>query len=727
MMAQDLRPVAASGSAPVAPLANSLCLHVTLLPGGRVLAIFASALPVPATGTLHTGSGTTDWAAEVWPAPQGYCGLVLLPALPREPATIEAVGAVVELAVDGQIDVTPQALLALAGQLGADTCRIFNFLTGPLWPTTDTDMSFATGFLAAAAERDGFIEILAQPQNGGLFVQGWSQSLPATAELILQGGGPLCRRAVAAASFDRADILAPARGFCLFDKGWRDQGAGAPVAAYFEANGRLLRLDVAPGAGPMLTDAAATAHVAQMLPRLQAEPTAIAAFKRICRPRFGGMDTLTHTTAPVAVGFDAVLRAPDGTLLLVGWMLDPARQVRLALVKSLQNRYARISETWVAIPRADLNAGFADDPRFAGLLDPADVMHGFVAHAAPAPDTAQDSDLYLELVLEDGGCLFQPLRALPVLGTEHLPQVLSGLSPDAPELAAIIRVHLTRFLASVRPGGLPHRAGLSGSGPNPIALGQPAPTGGRVTALMPFLTLDELQPVLGMLAGSPDAALLDLTLITTRAVATGCLRALQEAFDFYCLTGYLVIVPEGLARTSWLDIALPVAQGRWVLAWLPEALPKSRGWLLELLAEAQALDVPGLLSPSMTYEDGSVFHAPTRGGGGPILGYAATWLQRGAPVPMAHGAAEIALIDRAALLQAGGFSGHRFSDAFPHIDLGFRLKQAGAGIHGSGRVEFWLLDDGAEPDQSHYARIMRQVDASLLSARTGMTLAGIAG
>ena len=160
-------------------------------------------------------------------------------------------------------------------------------------------------------------------------------------------------------------------------------------AVFFEKDGRLLRLDVVRGSVLQLTGERATAHVAHMLPRL-------AAPERDARRAEAGLPAAlrtasTRSRAPPRRSpprFDAVLQAPDGALLAIGWLLDPLRRVERVLIKSTANLYARLDAGWCPLPRPDLDAGFAADPRFADLLDERDVMHGFIAHApgAARPD-----------------------------------------------------------------------------------------------------------------------------------------------------------------------------------------------------------------------------------------------------------------------------------------------------------------------------------------------------
>ena len=130
-----------------------------------------------------------------------------------------------------------------------------------------------------------------------------------------------------------------------------------------------------------------------------------------------------------------MLQAPDGALLAIGWLLDPLRRVERALLKSTANLYAQLDADWCPLPRPDLARGFAQDPRFADLLDERDAMHGFIAHAPAQREQVAGAEVYLELVLEDGSCLFRPLAVTPFESAERLPQLLRRSRPTEPELA----------------------------------------------------------------------------------------------------------------------------------------------------------------------------------------------------------------------------------------------------------------------------------------------------
>jgi hypothetical protein len=255
----------------------------------------------------------------------------------------------------------------------------------------------------------------------------------------------------------------------------------------------------------------------------------------------------------------------------------------------------------------------------------------------------------------------------------------------------------------------------------PIPLGASLPTAQakqRVPVLMPVTSLDDLQPVMALLAGTPDAAAMDLHMIAPRALAEAALADVQSAFRFHGLSGHLVLAPDRAARTVWLDTGLAATDedADEILVWLPRALPRTPGWLARLRHEANAIANPGALSPALTHEDGSIaFGSPSATGS--VVGFSAAVLHRGPPVPVPSPAPDVALLDRAAIVAAGGFAGQRLTETHAHIDLGARLADAGCRVWCSGAVEFWRLDTTPLTPPSPEQRILRRIDARLPAHR----------
>lgn len=685
---------------PCASTVQPLALgHAILLHGGRTVALFEAATALPRAGA--------GWPALGWQGPEGWAGLLVLPTMPAPGDELCGPDGCWRVEATPKLDVSTAPLADLVRRTGGAAADVLRFLSAALGSDPET-RAFLDRFVASVAEPDGFVEIVGRPTTGGLFAQGWSLSLDAgPARLLL----PEEATEGHVATFARDDILPPGRGFCLYARIPQDIAPAAIEALHHEKDGRILRLDVVRGAQLQL-DEAATRQVAAMLPRLQAPRESLGALRRICRPRFGGVDTLSGTTLPVAAALDTLLQAPDGSLLATGWMLDPLHRVERVLAKDTSSYYARLDSRWCPLPRPDLAAGFGADPRFSGLLDTRDVMNGFVVHLPAQPGTPV-ANLYLELVLDDGSCLFRPLAATAFDSGERLPQLLAALPQAEPELTRIVEDHLAPFLASVPPvSPRQPRGGRS----RPFVLG--AASGPRETvAVVPFRSWAELQPMLALLAATPDAAALELSLVTSRATAADTVARIEDAFDFYGLCGHLVVASDHDGLPLRLDAGAAACEARWVLAWSPAALPKAPGWLAALRREAALLPTPGLVSPALTYEDGSIAFggAPSEiAGACGLVGFGSGRLLRGEVRPAPSGAGAVALVDRATLARAGGFAGRLFGETHAHVDLAARLARVGAGTWCSGSVEFWVLEDhGPDPDSP----LVRRIDEALLARR----------
>lgn len=729
----------------IAVLGAARC-NATIIKGGLCILAFSGAeTPPPATAPMRDGAGVATWRAVCWSNAEGHwCGLALLERLPigeiliednlidadplveREPADATPAW---RCPAPARVDVDPLALATFAIETGADGATLLGFCATHLVGAGDAapraHQAFAVAFLTAAAAPDGFVEIVATPEGHGAFLQGWSMGLAAGAARFAIAGVDIAFTGVEVTRFGRDDILPPGAGFCAYSK---DRAVIADVKAVFFENGeRLLRLDV-PREGPVqLSDHTAVEHIRRFAHRLSGPEATLRAFRRICRPRFAGADTLSLTTLPVAAALDAVLRAPDGGLLVTGWLLDPTHLVERAILRGAGGRHAPLHGDWIALPRPDLIDAFSRDPRFVNLLSEKEAMHGFVCHAPAheengaqaANGIVNDEELYLELVLRDESCLFLPVASTTMETVDHRLGVLSGLGQDNPDLETIVRQHLAPFFRGVRPSAA--TAVRRTNPPTPLgAEAAPRP----VSAVMPFERLADIQPVFSALMSKPEAGMLDLVLIASRQTASETLEALRQTFDFYGLSGRLVVVSESWNAAERLEAGVAASSAPHVLAWNPCVLPRTEGWLGKMLAEAGR--TMGLITPTLLYEDGSVYFGGGASGSAPgsasrFAGYSEHWLDDGPATPVTVGAAELVLAPRQLLAKVGGFAGRLFTDAYIHVDLAARAAEIGTLSYWLPGVTFWMLDDlaahAASNTTSNATALMRRVDAVLIASR----------
>ena len=369
-MREDAAPVLSAGSLPLA---------VVLDP--RTMLLFgwlASAPPETATVSFGEGAAHGAWRATIWAGKTDDSGprhflavlqaenIVRAQTMPMVLVSKET-GAPLELPPIARIELDAAPLLAPLRDATADLATIFDFLKSvlvaqsPQQPRSPRLYDFLLEFLGAISMHDGFVEILGRPDCGGLLLQGWSVHLEAgTLDFGLLCPG-LDLHEAAVASFERSDLLSTARGLVAFMKTARDVDPNTLSRLYFKSQGTYYHLDVVDNR-LVLEDRQAIAQLKDMIGRLRGPVTAVRALKRVCRPRFGGHETVSALAAPVRLAQDTALYAPGAGVFVSGWLLDPCRAVCLVLLKSTRNFYARLDQTWVRLPRPDVTASVRGQP-----------------------------------------------------------------------------------------------------------------------------------------------------------------------------------------------------------------------------------------------------------------------------------------------------------------------------------------------------------------------------
>ena len=136
-----------------------------------------------------------------------------------------------------------------------------------------------------------------------------------------------------------------------------------PAALYFERDGRLGRLDVVPTIAAPATGPAATGHVRAMLDRIEAPRDTLGAFRRICRPRYEGQDTLTGLPGPRRRGLRPRAARGRRHAPRLGLAARPAVARRARHPQEpRQPLRATAPQSWNLLPRPDLNRGLRRQP-----------------------------------------------------------------------------------------------------------------------------------------------------------------------------------------------------------------------------------------------------------------------------------------------------------------------------------------------------------------------------
>ncbi|HEX3209559.1 MAG TPA: hypothetical protein VHQ91_09285 [Geminicoccaceae bacterium] len=685
----------------------------------------------PASGTLQGADGS--WLCLAWEGSAGPAALGLLRAgglpltglqglsvCPPEPA------APWRLPEIGRVELEPEILVEHVRATAGQAAAVFNFLRlalleGKGLPAPARVREFLQRFLFAVSHQDGFIEILGVPECGGLFVQGWSQRLTSgQRELGLVAGGFNLTGCILAA-FDRADLLPPARGLVGFAKDIREIDLGAVRALFFELGAELLRLDVVGRERILLGPPEVLAHVGAMLGRLQAEPAILRGFKRVCRPRFQDVETVSALAAPIRLVADLVVAAAGAGILVLGWLLDPERRTKLVLLKSTRNFYLRLSEHWVRLARPDVTEAFAAEAAFRNLLLPHDRYHGFIAFAPRQAAIEPGERFYLELVLEDESCAFLPLALEQGTGPRHLPRILGSIDAEDPEVERVLALHLAPFTAAVRASRA--RPPMHGA---PLTFGRPERRAHQVSVIMPLAgEVGRAEVPMACLADDPDFSAAEFMFVTGRGDAGPIARRLAHCAEFYRLRGRLLCARDPLDFDDALALGAEAAAGELLLVLAPSVLPARRGWLARLIQELERAPDRGLVCPTLLYEDESIRYAGNGDGPSPstpdrFAGYPSAWLRDGAAAAsVGHGPAECFLVRRSLFLEIARRPGPFVGVELYHLELARRLRGSGYQCVWVPDVQLYAVDDQpAQPDE-HWRRVGRLVDRRVLEQLSG--------
>ena len=686
----------------------------------------ATALPSRAAVRFADGSTEGVFRALNWSAEEGAGrvlavirgeGLALV--RPTDLTLIGDDGTARPLPAVGRIELGPSTVLrTLVTTAPTVLATAYDFLLGSL---LDPELGapsararrFMHAFLREISEQGGFVEIFGRPECGGLFIQGWSIHLAAgPAELWIETE-ELDRFPAVIGHFARPDLLDQARGMVGFMLSVRDLDPAAVKRIYFRSTSgyhHLTNVDHP----TRFEGAEATRHVADMLPRIEAPVDARRSFKRICRPRFEGAETVSSLTRPVRAAIDCAIRIEGAGVFVTGWMLDPSRIVSRVLLKSTGGVYERIDTHWSRLHRPDVSGGFSADAMIGTKLRAGDHGHGFVVFVPQEPRrAARDNEhFYLEVVIEDEEAGFLPVTWTQPGATTVIRDMIAGLEIDDPTAEMLI----ARHLAPVMVGST---AAASTAEPPVATVEFGASREASVSIILPATSLSgDVEVSLARLAADPDMARAELLIVVPQSGAERALGRFRRMVEFFRLNGRLLMTSSAHDRHEALDLGARQAKSEHVLFLGLNVLPKESGWIRRLGRELAAGNRVAAVCPTLIYEDLSIRYAGrepaiTDGAdtGARFQGYSRHWLERQATTAVGGITSECCLLPRRLFLNVGGFGRDLVGPAFKDDDLSLRLRGAGGQCLWAPGVELYALDDAA-PDFSDdkWTRACRLVD-----------------
>ncbi len=626
-----------------------------------------------------------------------------------------------------ELDVAP--LVAWLDRHGGGLSDAFDFISAALAADgiSARCQRFLVALLTAISEHDGFIEIIAAPECGGILLQGWSMRLPALSLPVVVRGDHLSREEAAVAHFRRSDLLPMASGFVAYV---RPTGDGSPDAigqVFFRDGGRYHRLDVVEKPVSLEPEHVA-GHLLDMMARLEGPPASIRAFKRVCRSRFPGHETVSTLSAPVRVACDVAVHVAGAGIFVSGWLLDPKRLVDRVIIKSTGGFYSPIENTLIRTARPDVSEGFRGDPLFSPCLRAADTQHGFMAFVPYAAAPAKGEVFYLELVLDDESCAFLPIRFHDGDPDALVQDILTAVDPDDPEIERLIGEHLTPLVAGLSAAAVkpPQPAAVC-----PFGLVSATAAVPEVSVVVPLgETWADFDINLSHFAADANFAGAELVVVAARSAAQHIAARLRSSARFYRLRGRLVLAATDCDRYDALALGAAAASSPHLLLLSPAVLPMQRGWLGQLLGEFAALPDDAALCPTLLYEDHSIrfagSDAPARGARGVcasgLVGYAASAIGATATRPVWAGTLDCCCLRRKLFAAVGDGNGPYVNPQLKSLDFALRLKAAGGRFYWAPAITLYALDDEAHGETAHWQRVRRLVDERSFQDRWGRML-----
>jgi len=703
----------AAAQAPArSPATGSLAI---LLDRDAMLVIGSSPVAPPASAEASFGKSLTGaWRALSWQAESGphhFVGVLWGENIVRAHTmfTLPEFARV-------EVDIAP--LFPELKESGADLAAVFDFLrrallSPPVGESTTRLRRFLFGFLNNISSHDGFIEILGRPEGAGLLMQGWSVHLPpGPIDLIIVGSSFDFEHAVVA-KFDRADTLATARGVLAFARHAKTEALKAIQRLYFRSGDTYFHLDATEDR-LVLDEPEAVAHLKDMLGKIDADPVTAQTLKRMCRTRFPGHETVSTLKAPLRIAYDIALHAEGSGIFVSGWLLDPTRLAAMVALRSTSGLQARLDDRWTRLPRRDVSDGYANDPLFAGRLKPDELRHGFFAFVPRTKPLEPGETHYLEVVLQDESSVFLPLLFDTADPTDTLRRILGSINVDEPTVDSIIASHIGPIATALSASRANAPAATSR-----VAFGATL-TRPQVTVIVPLTTpRPDFDVNLARFGGDPDFKRAELLVVAPRTHADPVAALLRKAGPFYGLSGALVMADAPVDYFEALELGARAASSELILFLSPNVLPSGRGWLAKMIAALKKAPGPGLVSPTLLYEDDSLRYAGSKApasadlamAAGSYAGYSRHWIKAAELSAVWAGTAECALIPRGLFLSSGGFSRELIGAELKNIDFALRLGTHGSASYWAPDISLYALDDGSvTEDNEYWTRVGKLVD-----------------
>ena len=307
--------------------------------------------------------------------------------------------------------------------------------------------------------------------------------------------------------------------------------------------------------------------------------------------------SLQSVNPPYYLHVDSAVPMGDDGVFLNGWFNAEEGTIRCVAVHSgLALKF--IDETWVRQARPDVSTHLTN----LGLLV-ADNDHGYVAYV---PLKKAQAPYVLSVTAADGTVRRMRLPTQAAAGT--LPTVrslLTAFNSTHRSLKSLLDQHVGPAVQAV----WQHRRVAKRS--TTVEQFGPPPINPAVSVIVPLYGRHDLADTqLALFADDADFQKLELIYFVDDPAIYDAFRvACHDLYGLYRVPFTLAFAGSNLGFAGANNAAAALARGQHLLLLNSDVMPKTTGWVGEMLSLYASLQEPGVLGVKLLYEDGSVQHA----------------------------------------------------------------------------------------------------------------------
>ncbi|MDH6266386.1 GT2 family glycosyltransferase [Rhizobium sp. SG_E_25_P2] len=450
-------------------------------------------------------------------------------------------------------------------------------------------------YSAESAKEIGYIDFWSYcPSLQGWIVGGWirneSQADADSPNVTVDFSGTHIKSLAEICFFDREDVKSFGSGFILYFPAGRADGALSSICV--DAGNKCI-LRSSDAAHKIDEKTAVTEARIRCQNALSAAPEF---FKSLIENSiFDGSDTISQLGPEVQIGIDETFIAPGEGAVIIGWLLDPNKQVVGLRVRSDEFSSPNLLDHWITTDRPDIGQAFGSA---MGLTH---SRWGFTTFAALKDLTANKA--YLELRLANGRIGYRALPPAKRAGIAAITRMLNDVVLSADVFIPALQDVLATPARAINRARLPEKPSCW------EAVAGAPPSNPRASIVIPLYgRLDFLTYQTALFDKDEHAEDEIIYVLDQPERKEECLELVKMSYIKYGVPIRLVIPEQNLGFAGASNAGMRVAKGKYLVFLNSDVIPKTGNWITRLLSTLRDRPDIGIISSMLLFDDESIQH-----------------------------------------------------------------------------------------------------------------------